>query len=156
MTPNKNADKSTRRDFLSNVFMWGGLAVAYGALGIEGLLFLLPKNLKSATRRLFAGNIDQYEAEGVQSFYDLQGSEILVRRGADGLQAFSTVCPHLGCRVHWETDNNQFFCPCHRGVFDENGVAVSGPPKDSGQDLPTVPISVDEDSGTVFIEVKDV
>jgi len=155
MANNDQGDQQTRRSFLSNLLMWGGLIVAYGALGIEGLLFLLPKNLKPATRRLFAGNLDQYEVGGVQSFFDLQGSEILVRRSGEGMQAFSTVCPHLGCRVHWEEDNNRFFCPCHRGVFDENGIAVSGPPKDSGQDLFAVPVVVDEESGTVFIEVKE-
>ena len=155
MSQNQESNKSTRRDFLGNLAMWGGLLLAYGALGIEGILFLLPKNLQSPTRRLFAGNLKQYQIGGVQSFFDLQGSEIMVRRGEEGMQAFSTVCPHLGCRVHWEEDNHRFFCPCHRGVFDENGVAVSGPPKDSQQDLIAVPITVEEESGTVFLEVKD-
>jgi Rieske Fe-S protein len=40
----------------------------------------------------------------------------------------SNVCTHLGCRVRWSADRKQFFCPCHNGVFDQNGTVVSGPP----------------------------
>jgi menaquinol-cytochrome c reductase iron-sulfur subunit len=40
----------------------------------------------------------------------------------------SNICTHLGCRVRWIAEKNQFFCPCHNGVFDKNGDVVSGPP----------------------------
>ena len=49
----------------------------------------------------------------------------------DRFEAYSSTCPHLGCRVHWESEEGNFFCPCHRGVFDERGVGVSGPPADA-------------------------
>jgi menaquinol-cytochrome c reductase iron-sulfur subunit len=42
--------------------------------------------------------------------------------------AMSNVCTHLGCRIRWITDQNQYVCPCHNGVFDKNGNVVSGPP----------------------------
>lgn len=42
--------------------------------------------------------------------------------------AMSNVCTHLGCRVRWNTDQGQFFCPCHNAVFDKNGNVVAGPP----------------------------
>ncbi|NOY56999.1 MAG: Rieske 2Fe-2S domain-containing protein [Actinobacteria bacterium] len=40
----------------------------------------------------------------------------------------SNICTHLGCRVRWVEDRRQFYCPCHAGVYDENGNVVSGPP----------------------------
>jgi menaquinol-cytochrome c reductase iron-sulfur subunit len=40
----------------------------------------------------------------------------------------SNICTHLGCRVRWIAEKDQFFCPCHNGVFDKNGDVVSGPP----------------------------
>ncbi len=40
----------------------------------------------------------------------------------------SNICTHLGCRVRWVEDRRQFYCPCHAGVFDEDGDVVSGPP----------------------------
>ncbi len=145
----------SRRDFLSSVAMWGSLAAAFGVAGIQGLLYLFPESLVAATRKVFAGNLSQYKLGQVQTFHDLQGGEVLVRRTDEGFQAFSNVCPHLGCRVHWEEDNNRFFCPCHNGAFDENGIATAGPPKDAGQSLPAVPVTVDEDSGVVYLDVRD-
>lgn len=42
--------------------------------------------------------------------------------------AMSNICTHLGCRVRWIEDREQFLSPCHNGVFDKQGYVVSGPP----------------------------
>ena len=42
--------------------------------------------------------------------------------------AMSNICTHLGCRVRWIANQEEFFCPCHNGVFDKDGNVVSGPP----------------------------
>lgn len=42
--------------------------------------------------------------------------------------AMSNICSHLGCRVRWISDEEQFFCPCHVGIFDKNGEVLAGPP----------------------------
>lgn len=55
------------------------------------------------------------------------GPTIVVRREKK-LHAFSAVCTHLGCLVKWIPNENIFFCPCHAGRFDANGVNISGPP----------------------------
>ena len=151
---NESSDTS-RRDFFAAALMGGGLLLAYGTMAVQGLLFLLPKRLQPKTRLLFAGRIDQFEVGSVRSFLDLDGSPILIRRGSEGFEAYSSTCPHLGCRVHWESEEGIFFCPCHRGVFDERGIAVSGPPADAGQNLAHVNLKVDEASGVIYIEVKD-
>lgn len=65
--------------------------------------------------------------------------------------ALSSVCPHLGCQVHWESHNNRFFCPCHNGVFDPQGIAVEGPPAKEGQTLPRFSLKVEK--GLLYIEV---
>ena len=54
--------------------------------------------------------------------------------------------------MRWEGDENRFFCPCHRGVFDEDGLATAGPPADAGQRLAEVPLRVD--AGVLYLEVK--
>jgi menaquinol-cytochrome c reductase iron-sulfur subunit len=54
---------------------------------------------------------------------------VYVTRAADGrLRVLSAVCPHLGCSVAWNDNRRQFVCPCHVGVFAEDGALVSGPP----------------------------
>ena len=52
---------------------------------------------------------------------------VLTENGRDYI-AMSNICTHLACRVRWIDDQNQFFCPCHNGVFDKQGLVVSGPP----------------------------
>jgi len=42
--------------------------------------------------------------------------------------ALSNICTHLGCRVRWIADQNQYFCPCHNAIFDKTGLVLSGPP----------------------------
>jgi menaquinol-cytochrome c reductase iron-sulfur subunit len=50
------------------------------------------------------------------------------RSGADEIAVLSPICPHLGCSVLWQTDGNQFTCPCHKGTFDAEGQLTGGPP----------------------------
>ena len=151
---NESSDTS-RRDVLAAALMGGGLVLAYGTMAIQSLLFLLPRRLQPKTRLLFAGRVDQFEVGSVRSFLDLDGNPILIRRGSEGFAAFSSTCPHLGCRVHWESEEGIFFCPCHRGVFDEKGEPVSGPPADANQRLANVNLKVDDTAGVIYIEVKD-
>ncbi len=144
----------SRREWLSSVLMWFGLFISYTVFAVEGLSFILPKRLKPRTRKLFAGPINQYEVDSVKSFYDPAGNEILVKRGKSGFSAFSSTCPHLGCRIRWEAENNRFFCPCHNGVFDADGNAIEGPPADGNQDLYPVSLEVDEAGGVVYVHIK--
>lgn len=37
-------------------------------------------------------------------------------------------CAHLGCPVSWFPQSGLFMCPCHGGVYYENGDRASGPP----------------------------
>jgi len=43
-------------------------------------------------------------------------------------QVFAIHCTHLGCPVRWFTESKLFMCPCHGGVFYQNGAHASGPP----------------------------
>jgi menaquinol-cytochrome c reductase iron-sulfur subunit len=52
---------------------------------------------------------------------------VLTDNGRDFI-AMSNICTHLGCRARWVSDRDQFYCPCHAGVFDREGYVVSGPP----------------------------
>ena len=41
---------------------------------------------------------------------------------------FAVNCAHLGCPVQWFPQSGLFMCPCHGGVYYENGERASGPP----------------------------
>ena len=49
----------------------------------------------------------------------------------------SSICPHLGCTVSWQSDKNHFFCPCHGSVFNREGKRVAGPAPRGMDPLPT-------------------
>ena len=53
-----------------------------------------------------------------------------VRRiDAEQLQVFAINCAHLGCPVRWFPEAGLFMCPCHGGVYYEDGTRASGPPE---------------------------
>ena len=43
-------------------------------------------------------------------------------------QVFAINCAHLGCPVRWFRESALFMCPCHGGVYYEDGSRASGPP----------------------------
>ena len=37
------------------------------------------------------------------------------------------VCPHNGCLLNVQKNNQGFICPCHKSTFDKCGNCLSGP-----------------------------
>ena len=52
----------------------------------------------------------------------------LRRAGQENFIAFSVNCAHLGCPVRWIAGAKLFMCPCHGGVYYEDGSVAAGPP----------------------------
>ncbi len=50
------------------------------------------------------------------------------RTEEDEFVAFAVNCAHLGCPVRWLADAKIFLCPCHGGVYNEDGTVAAGPP----------------------------
>jgi menaquinol-cytochrome c reductase iron-sulfur subunit len=72
---------------------------------------------------------------------------VLSENGRDYI-AMSNICTHLGCRVRWIDNQQQFFCPCHNGVFDKEGAVVSGPPPRS---LEHYQVKLEDDQLFLFV-----
>lgn len=54
---------------------------------------------------------------------------VYAKKTKDGeIIAMSATCTHLACIVSWVEEKKMFHCPCHRGIYDSNGVVISGPP----------------------------
>ncbi len=159
-SPAESAPKTdgNRRSFvstLSRIAMGTGLVAGYGMLGAIAARFLYPsrgddKGWQFVTEmdRLAVGQSIRYRTPAGESVN-------VTRIGRGGTEqdfiALSSVCPHLGCQVHWEAHNDRYFCPCHNGVFDSSGRATAGPPADAGQSLATFPLRVE--NGVLMIEV---
>ncbi len=63
------------------------------------------------------------------------GVPVLVTMRRGEYAAFDATCTHMGCPVSPDERTGGFFCPCHAGFFDRDGVAVSGPPESPLQRL---------------------
>jgi Rieske Fe-S protein len=138
---------------LLNVAMGVGLLAAYGTFAAFIARFLYPAR-KQARSWLYVALADRLEAGEALIFRTPAGEPVSITRqssGDDSIVALSSTCPHLGCQVHWEPQNNRFFCPCHNGVFDPTGLAISGPPAEAGQSLLQYPVKVE--GGVLFIEL---
>lgn len=64
----------------------------------------------------------------------LLGAAWVRRTGDKTVQAFSAVCPHLGCAIGWQ--NDAYLCPCHDSTFSADGVKKIGPSERNMDDLP--------------------
>lgn len=56
------------------------------------------------------------------------GSVLVDHPTADTYKALSSICPHASCLVsEYDSDHNEFYCPCHGSKFDLNGKVTHGP-----------------------------
>ena len=149
-------EEKTTRD-LSRWAMFGGLVVAYGWFGSIAARFLFPARGRRKSWQYIA-QLDQMKT-GASFVYQTPTGELvnITRQGSDGGEsdfiALSSTCPHLGCQVSWEGQNNRYFCPCHNGTFDPSGIATGGPPGEAGQRLPRYDLKITD--GLLFIEVPE-
>lgn len=63
-------------------------------------------------------------------------------RTAEGVVAYSAICPHTGCDVTtWHPDRQLLECPCHYSTYDpkEGAKVVSGP---APRRLPALPLKI--------------
>lgn len=151
-----SSDHPPRRQFLtaSGIAMTGGLLAGYGTFGYMLGEFVYPAAQQSRGW-LFVCTVDRLAPGEALDFTAPSGTKIVVARQGKGLAAedflaLSSVCPHLGCRVHWEAQGERFFCPCHNGAFDRTGSPVSGPPKAANQALARFPLKVE--NGLLYLE----
>jgi len=133
-----------------------GLAAGYGMFGWLIGRFLYPAQTRDSAWQ-FVRELRRFAVGEAVSYTTPTRQKVVITRVAEAgtaedFIALSSVCPHLGCQVHWEPQNNRFFCPCHNGVFDPSGTPVSGPPADAGQQLPRYPLQVR--NGLLYIEVS--
>ncbi|MCC2632772.1 MAG: hypothetical protein K0S48_658 [Ramlibacter sp.] len=67
-------------------------------------------------------------APGDSAIVDAEGETFAAYRAPDGeLFAVSQVCTHVGCKVHWNSVETSWDCPCHGSRFRPDGTVIEGP-----------------------------
>ncbi|HMC66827.1 MAG TPA: ubiquinol-cytochrome c reductase iron-sulfur subunit [Gemmataceae bacterium] len=127
-------------------FKWAttGLGAIFGAiLGVPAVAYLIdprnrpapPSDFRTVARlsELPEGTPHQVVIRDVrQDAWTLHpndeiGRVWLIKRDAKTVDAFTSICPHLGCSINYEAKNESFLCPCHGGTFDPKGDLVTKP-----------------------------
>ncbi len=132
--------KSSRRDFLS-LATAAIAAVISAGMGIPAIAYIVGPAFQRRTENWIrlgsTAKVELGEPALFKAVIERQtgwisdqkeiAAYVLTEDGREYI-AMSNICTHLGCRVRWVAKSNQFFCPCHNGVFDRLGNVVSGPP----------------------------
>lgn len=148
-----------RRSFLERLpsaLMAGGLIAGYGAFAAFIARFLYPSRTRRSQPQ-YVSDLESFKLGESMTYVSPAGERVVLTRvgetgKVDDFIALSSVCPHLGCQVHWEAQNDRFFCPCHNGAFDSEGNPTEGPPKDANQRLPRYELVVD--GGLLYIDAS--
>ena len=135
----------TRGQFLGIAWV-GAVALVVGEAIFALAKFIQPVSTGGFGGEVFAGNVDDFEVGSVT--YILAGRFYLVRN-PDGLLAIWQKCTHLGCAVPWESDKNQFHCPCHGSEFTPEGVVTGGP---APRPMDIFPIEIRE--GEIWVDTS--
>jgi menaquinol-cytochrome c reductase iron-sulfur subunit len=144
-------EEITRRHFLERLsLITGGVGALILAVPIAGFI-LAPFFARKHEIWRSVGKVESFkigETTAVQyedasplpwAGVTARSAAWLRRVNADTFIAFSINCTHLGCPVRWLAEANLFMCPCHGGVYYQDGAVAAGPPPSP---LPRYPVRV--------------
>jgi len=139
-TPPESSHTIARRHLLTKVTLALGAAGA-AALGVPTAGFVAAPLLKDQPREWRAvGKVEHFKVGETVNVVFTDASPLpwagvtsktaawLRRVSEDSFVAFSVNCAHLGCPVRWMREAHLFMCPCHGGVYNEDGTVAAGPP----------------------------
>ncbi|GIV54526.1 MAG: hypothetical protein KatS3mg039_1044 [Candidatus Kapaibacterium sp.] len=132
----------TRRGWLEVVFH-AGWGVGLGWL-MAALLRQEPLR-RAQFRKVAACTETELRSSGLLHM-EINRRPIVMRAHGQDILALDLRCTHGNCIVRYEPAAEQFFCPCHGGVFDAEGKVVSGPPP-----APLSRVPLRRENGIVYV-----
>jgi nitrite reductase/ring-hydroxylating ferredoxin subunit len=147
------AEAVTRRGFLARAALVTGMGGIMVALGGIVARYIYPLKGIRRTRRIFLAPSSDIPAGKGRPYTLPDGSTALVADTGTEVVALSDICPHLGCKVHYESTQGRFLCPCHGGVFEKDGTAIAGPPADEHKNLKR--FSVSKVGDNLFLDFEE-
>ena len=143
MSDSNSEDNETidRREFLATATVAIGGFISLG-IAVPAVAYIVGPSLQESAEQnwILLGSVSKVEVDiptlfkttvERQTGWIINQQDISVYVLTDNSRdyvAMSNICTHLGCRVRWIDDQQQFFCPCHNAIFDKAGIVLDGPP----------------------------
>lgn len=140
--PLKEPSEYSRRKFLMKVALLANGAVG-AVLAVPVIGYVLGPVLRGKNGGngwVPVGNLEQFPAgetrlaefrlpDGTPGDGQTRNQPCWVRHIENNqFQVFAINCAHMECPVHWFPQSKLFMCPCHGGVYYQNGAVAAGPP----------------------------
>ncbi len=129
----KQEQHSLTNEIARREFIQKSILIVGGAVGASWLLSACGKSntspsAASAPNVNFTIDINKspYTSLQTNGNYVYVNTTIVARDSSGNFVALYDVCPHAGCTFTFN-GTNQFPCPCHGSIFDENGNVIQGP-----------------------------
>jgi nitrite reductase/ring-hydroxylating ferredoxin subunit len=122
---NQDQPKPSRRAFNQLLAMTGAAVAAVGAW------ILVRGRFSGAYPTRVVAQAGEIPVGGSKIFtYPTDVEPCILLRPADNTYvAFSRICTHASCPVHYRPEETRLDCPCHQGAFSAaDGSVLFGPP----------------------------
>jgi len=118
----------SRKKFID--YLLGGSLIGWLGTTFYPILAYLqpPKAAEANVKSISAGKAADFPVNSSKIVKFGRKPVILIRKEDGEFRAFGATCTHLDCIVQYKKDTKQIFCACHNGIYDLNGLNVSGPP----------------------------
>jgi menaquinol-cytochrome c reductase iron-sulfur subunit len=131
----------SRRDFVKLTTMAVGGFIG-AAIGLPAIAYLIDPALKTTQSDAWIplGQMENFQVDlptpvnftrsktnGWEKTVNSYGMFVIKKSDSEAV-VLSNKCTHLGCRVNWQTETQEFVCPCHDARFGAGGQVLGGPP----------------------------
>jgi menaquinol-cytochrome c reductase iron-sulfur subunit len=129
------------RRTISGLFVAGGTALFTGAIGIPVFIGGIAPALRTrpptwqslgelATFPIGKVTVAKIEAARDEWPHSVGEQSVFVWRPTENaIVVYSRSCTDLGCPLEYQAGSGCFICPCHGGIFSQEGDRLAGPPK---------------------------
>jgi menaquinol-cytochrome c reductase iron-sulfur subunit len=138
---NRRKPQPMKRRTAAGLLVAGGSALVAGVVGIPALIAGLspawqvrPEMWRpiGPLRNFPQGKVSPASVPRDHEAWPRRYGELLVfvwRPMQADLVVYSRNCTDLGCPLEYEPGSGCFLCPCHGGIFAQDGQRLAGPPK---------------------------
>ncbi len=159
----KNPHDLSRRDFFKVVSTFVGSVIGLG-VGVPLVGYFLSPALERTSTEAWipVGPLEKFPLGQPVLFSFTRSKQYgwekrsksygvyIIRKAEQEVEVLSNVCTHLGCRVKWHEDKNEYICPCHDAHFSKDGEVISGPAP-----APLEEYEVKIEDGVVYIHLVE-